>query len=408
MQNIDRWNILTQKITSPQSWVTFGFYWLISAALQRRVFYYGEGDGGRELFPNLYLGLIGPPGIGKGLILGLLSKLLKHHRYEKGEGIKTSIGSEKPCIFPVGADSVTFEELLVDITSNTRRVPKPDGKIYVHSSYAFILEELDSLFKKKTQDVVNFLKNAYDCKEYSYRTKHQGKFELRNLCMSFIAGATPDFLIEARKHGLFGQGFASRTLFLFEKTERMSRFHISDFDEEQQQCEKELLDWIRRLSLVFGPISYDEDTYKFLETWNRESLLPAKEKAPAKLVDYYSRKKVLILKLAAAVHYSESLDPIIPCNTFMRTIAMVDAMEKKLEIGLGSAGRNELHNYTKEIEKMIKDKKRLKEREVLLAFAVDLSVNEIKELIEELVILGIVRTEQEHGLRILIYNDNTN
>src|SRR5574343_1887638 len=165
MTNYERWRILTSSLTSPESWIDFAFYFTISAALQRRVWFYGAGEDGSELFPNMYICLVGPPGLGKGIVLTPITRLLSALKYEKGTPIKTSAGYEKPLRFPVSPDGITFEELLEDIANNTRRLPKPDGSIYVHSSYAFILEELDSIYKKKTHDIAGFLKNAYDCKK---------------------------------------------------------------------------------------------------------------------------------------------------------------------------------------------------------------------------------------------------
>src|SRR5574343_634447 len=231
MTNFERWRFFTKNLPSPDSWIDFGWYFLVSAALQRRVWYY---DDVMPLYPNQYVVFVGPPGIGKGNILGPLAQILKFWKYEKGQLIKTSTGQELPPLFPVGADSITFEQLLADVGDSARRVVKPDKSgVYMHCSYAFILEELASLFKHKTADVIKFLQNAYDSKDYEYKTKHQGKDILRNICFSFIAGTQVDFLKEASESRIFGQGFASRTLFLFENVERFPAFHIAEFDKEQ-------------------------------------------------------------------------------------------------------------------------------------------------------------------------------
>ncbi len=228
MTNYDRWRLLTKRLTSPDSWIDFGWWFIISSCLQRRVWLYGSGEDGGELYPNLYGCFVGPPGLGKGIVLTPIARILKYHKNEKTPLIQTNTGKEFQPLFPVGADSITFEELLCDVARSIRHLPTVNGKVYAYTSYIFVLEELDSLFKRKTQDVIAFLKNAYDCKDYNYKTKHQGNDLLRKLCVSFIAGTQSDFLFEARKNNLFGQGFASRTLFLFEKQERFSAFHISE------------------------------------------------------------------------------------------------------------------------------------------------------------------------------------
>lgn len=391
MTNFERWRVLTKKLSSPDSWIDFGFFFLISACLQRRVWYYGEGDDGSELYPNLYGCFVGPPGLGKGLVLSPVARMLKHHKYEKGSLVKTNIGSEKPPLFAVGADSITFEELLSDVADSIRFVPLPNTKNYIHTSYAFVLEELDSLFKRKTQDVINFLKNAYDCKPYDYKTKHQGKNILRNLCMCLLAGTQPDFLFDARKSGIFGQGFASRTLFLFEEKERLSNFHVTEKDDEQKACEKELLEYIKRLATVYGEIKYSQETYNFLEAWHRDRLVPSRVKAPPRLQEYLARKKVTMLKIAAAMHFGDSLDMVIPTETFVRAIKWLDDREANLEKGLGLTGRNELHGFQKRVHEWILSRGVAMEREVILAFSVDMNVVEIKQVLDTLVLTGALK-----------------
>lgn len=400
MLNKERWDIITRRITSPQSWIDFGFYFLISAALQRRVFYYGAGEDGSELFVNQYYCFVGKPGLGKGLVTGLVANLLRHHRYEKGELIKTSSGTERPPMFPVGADSITFEELLADIADNVRRVPRPDRSIYVHASYAFILEELSSLFKKKTQDVVNFLISAYDGKPYDYKTKHQGKQLLRNLCMSFLAGTQPDFFMEARKSGIFGSGFASRTLFLFENKKRFSAFHVTQLDEEQQKCKAELLEYIKKLATLYGAIKYTEDTYNFLESWERDVLTIQENTCSARMAEYVARKKVMMLKLAAAMHFGESTAMEIPQETFMKAMKLLDSIEPQMELGLTSSGRNELHGYMKKILDFITFKETTAERDVILTFAADMNVMEIRQCLDTLEAMGQIKSRLEKTVKL--------
>lgn len=398
--NFEKWQIFTKRLTSPQSWIDAGFYFVIAAALQRRVWLYGAGEEGSELFPNLYITYVGPPGLGKGIILGPVARILRHHKYEKGEKIRTNVGKELPPLFPVGADSITFEELLSAVASAIRCLPLPNGKIYSHSSYIFVLEELDSLFKRKTQDVVNFLKNAYDCKGYEYATKHQGKDFIRNLCVSFLAGTQPDFLFDARRSGLFGQGFASRTLFLFESAERFSSFHNTQLDSEQREAERDILLWIHKLAAIYGEVKYDQPTYNFLESWYRDILQVQKIKAPARMQEYYARKKVTMLKLAMAMHFAESLEMFIPCSTFVKAIEWLDRIEKNIERGIAMTGRNELHPFARRIHEFILSRKAASLKEITIAFAIDMNVEEIKQCLEALVLAGSVKETLEKGIKV--------
>ena len=398
MTNYDRWNLITEKLPSPQSYIDFGFYYLISLALQRRVWYY---TGKNALFCNQYIVFVGPPAVGKGLVLSMIAHFARFHKYDKAGVIKTSTGPELPPLFPLGADSITFEELICEVASSRRNVLTADPKepSYSHCSYAFILPELSSLFKRKTEDVVKFMLNAYDCDQYDYKTKHQGKECIRRLCLNFIAATQLDFLKDAHKTGLFGQGFSSRSIFLFENKRRFDAFHIAGNVEatENIAAEKELLSWLKQLSTLYGQITYDKDAAKWLENWYIHTHCPKEAKANSRMQDYLGRKKVMILKIAAALHFSESLSMEIPLDTIQKAVSVLDKIEPQMEAGLALSGRNELHIAARKILAFMRERRSTSRKELILTFGSDYTVEEIFICLKELELGYNMKEYEEKG-----------
>jgi len=397
MTNYKKWLLYTKDLPSPQSYIDFGFYWLISACLQRRVWYY---SGDHSLRVNMFVVFVAPPALGKGLVLGRINSLLRHHKYEKGRPVQTNAGPEFPPLFPVSADSITFEELMADIASSMRMWLSPDKHVFKHTSYAFLLEELSSLFKRKTEDVVKFLLNAYDAKEqgYEYKTKHQGKDIIRALCVSFLAGTQFDFLKDAHKSGLFGEGFSSRTIFLFENYKRSSKFHISEETEDQKVAKHDLLAWLKTLSNVYGQLTYGEETYEWLEHWHKTELEEQRSRASERMLHYLGRKPVTLLKLAAAMHFAENLNMVIPLKTFQKAAALLASVEVQMDAGLNFTGRNELYRYTVKILELIRKRPSgLSKSEIVLEMAIDMTLDEIETCLKELGIGHGVKMKIEKG-----------
>ncbi len=381
--NFENWQIYTQNLTSPQSYIDFSYYFLITSCLQRRVWYDEEPW---QVFPNLYIALTGPPAVGKGLCIGAVSKFLKYHRLETGLVIRTNIGQEKPLLYPNGADCITFEQLLTKFALSGRRFATTDNKPYFHSSLWFTLEELASIVKRKTDDVVRFFQNAYDCKDYDYEIKHQEKKDrIRNLCLSFLAGTQPAFLIDAQKKGIFDQGFTSRIIFLFENEPRFIRWHIAhEISAEQKQAEIDLLAWIKKLSEIHGRITYDQTTHNFLEDYYINKAYPALQRASPKFAEFLGRIKVHTMKLAAALHFSESLEMNIPLIRFQEALQILEGLYHRMEAGLNLIGRNELHSYSRKILSFIKSRKEVLEGELIIHFASDINIEEMLLCIKEL------------------------
>ncbi len=385
MTNKDRWNLITSKLPSPQSYIDFGFYYLISLALQRRVWFY---EGRDSLYCNLYIVLVGPPAVGKGIILKAIAQLARHHKTMNHGLVKTSIGEELPNLFPVSGDSITFEKLMDSIAASYRHIPTGNPKVpnYGHCSYAFLLEELSSLFKTKTEDVAKFLLNGFDCDQYDYETKHQGVQRLRKLCINFIAGTQLDFLKEAHEKKIFGQGFSSRCIWLFENSPRFETFHIARdlTDPLIIAAEEKLLEWLKKLSTLYGQLTYKPEVYDWLENWLHTTHIPRRDKASPRMLDYLGRKKVMIVKLAAAIHFADSLEMEIPFECFHSALKMLDAIEPKMEAGLNLSGRNPLHIPAQKMLGMIHGQRIVSRRNLILGFGADLSVSEILLCIEEL------------------------
>lgn len=381
--NFENWQIYTRNLTSPQTYIDFGYYFLITSALQRRVWF--SHDPWR-VFCNFYTVLVGPPATGKGLVIGAVNQFLKYHRINTGQVIKTSIGDEKPLLFPNGADCITFEQLMSKLASSARGFATPDKKPYIHTSMWFALEELASIFKHKTDDVVRFLQNAYDGKDYDYEIKHQEKKDrIRNLCLSFLAGTQAHFLTEAQKKGIFDQGWASRVVFIFESQPRFVRFHIADaLEEDQIQAQKDLLDWIKKLSMVYGQITYSPETREYLEDYYLNVAYPKIERGSPRYAEYMGRIKMHIWKVAAALHFSENLELVIPLETMQLATKLLENLDKNVEAGLSLIGKNPYHQTVRQMLKFIRARKEVPESELILAFATDMNITELMLCIREL------------------------
>lgn len=377
------WNIYTQNLPSAQSYIDFGFYYVIGAALQRRVWYSVEPW---QCFPNMYIVFVGPPSAGKGIVIKAVTRFLKHHRKETGAVIRTNTGEEKPLLFATGADSITFEQLIAKMASSVTRMVTPDKQPYFHTSLWFGLDELSSIFKVKTEDVVKFMQNAWESTYYDYEIKHQEKKDrLRNICLSLLAGTQFDFLQKAQRMDIFGQGFSSRTIFLFETRRRFSRFHIAEsFTPEQAQAEKELHEWTLKLSKLYGRLSYDKETYDYLETWNAEVLEPQMNRASPKMQEYLGRMQMHIMKMAAAIHFADNLELTISLGTVKKAIEVLFAVQTNMEAGLALIGRNPLHATTKQMLAFIKERKEVTEGELVLAFISEITMDEFKLCLKEM------------------------
>jgi len=392
MLNSEKWLSYTDNLVSPDSYLEWSWLYTVAASLQRRVWI---GQYPQQLFPNMYVILVGSPGIGKGLCLKEVSALLKHWKYSdkmenpeylafmnsngKAEAADTLKGIEQsrkdneqqswakkatiipPALIPVAADATTYEALVHSMANcydiiMTRRwdeegkkfIARPDG----HASLAFVLQELSSLMRKRTEDVVNFLLGLYDCPpDYGYMTKTQGEDRIRKGCINMLAGTTPSFMSSTFDDRLTDEGFNSRTFYVYAARNRKNQVRIANRSASQISFRQDLLNHIRRLTSLHGEIAVDDTVWSKLQTWwdAYENDKTKRANHSLKLTAYYARKNIHVLKLAIAKHFSESVDMIITWEEIEWAINFLDKEEKMMHLGLSLEGRTDESKMSRKV-----------------------------------------------------------
>ena len=404
MTNLERWRLYMNGFSSPDCYIDFGFYYMVNACLQRRVW---VGPSHAPCYPNMYVILTGEPAVGKGLVIKQVANVIKHHKMEDPKdfgsknlpttpvdidtvgklqvesvakedyenAIKHEAGNnpedkkqvklyEKPLKIPVAADATTYEALTRSMSRAYRRkaYTKYDEKLqknvpasYGHSSLCFCLEEISSLFRKKTEDIVNFLLVAYDCGDYTYDTKTQGTDKIRKCCLNFFGGTTPNFMHSSFNDSLINEGFSSRCFFIFASCNRIRPLWIPELTEEQKQCYEEILAHTSKLTNLYGHVDFTEEANTFLENWWNEFQQGNRPNTNVKLNPYYGRKKVHVLKMAMAIHFGESTEMIIGIDSAKRALEVLAEQEKKMHYCLGLDRTNPLANATDKVYKYIEN-----------------------------------------------------
>jgi len=304
--NLERWRLMLKDKESPDSFINWGFHFLIASALQRRV-WWGEEP---AVYPNIYVFLVAEPGIGKGMVLGPVKELLAFHKLKETEKSATQIydafcaklfnktnanlsgephglegvitpdkskqSDDSTLLFPLGANSTTYEQLVYDMARSTRIVQynqtQPDGtskkRFYTHNTMSFVVPELASLIKTRTENIVNFLHDTYDCVDpYEYRTKNMGKDNITKSCLNFIAGTTPHYMASAFDDKMLNEGMSARSFFIYAFSNRHFKFNVNSISEEQVRAKAELLVWLKQLSKLYGRVKFTGEAFEFIQFW---------------------------------------------------------------------------------------------------------------------------------------------
>jgi len=449
MTNKEKYNFYTKDLSSPQNYIDWSWRFIIAAALQRRVAYGADPKYGfKPLFPNMYGILYGRPGLGKSLVLDVVSDFLKFHKrkdfvtqqpnatdqdkvvaasidqanLEDAEAttMKLKRGGEKvdAVLFPYAPDATTYEALVEAMSKSGRRinfnhvngegVAKLD--IYFHCSMYFCLDEMGSLYRKKADAVANYLLGLHGCPlDYEYKTKTSGEDRVRRGCLNFLAGTTPDFMEEISGDKLIGKGFSARCYFICATKNRRNVDTITEPSIEQQQAKRELLAHIKQLAGLYGQVKVDRETLLWLqENWNNLETNRGLRSNPSPLLDdYYSRRNIHLKKVAMMNHFGESTDMFIPLEEFQRADYDLAEEEKSMHLALTVESSNPLHKVTDRVHTYILNRKQTTMVDLLAEFwkALPQGRTSMDSILVHLISTGKIKEESmgdEHSGKVII------
>lgn len=386
MTNLEKWRHFTKDFCSPASFIDWGFYGLISSALQRRV-YYGQEQ--MRLYFPLFIVLVGPPGVGKGLVIRQLLKVFRHPKMlfkpgvakeeEALQALLSETAGAKPdtirnMVIPIAPNATTYESLCQTLSQSVRGILVDDGKggkkSEMQSAICFTLDELGSLIRKHTEDINTFLCECFDCGDmYEYKTKNQGKDIVRKPCINMIAATNPDFLRRVFSSDLLTGGFASRTFFVYEEKNRKDMYDSPVFDEEQLKCFEDIVDHVKKLAKLQGAIKMSPEALEYGKHWFEVELKHKRPNNHPRLDHYYSRANIHHRKLAAILHFMEKADlSDITLEESQLASKILAGAEKKMHHALTFDAKNPYAEVSQNVYKYIYSNGGASKRELICLF----------------------------------------
>lgn len=262
----------------------------MAGALERKVWVRTLGS---NLYPNMYIVLVAPPGVGKTEITWRVRDMWKSL-----EG------------HFVGATSVTKASLIDELASANRRyiTNASDNPVEHFNSLLLCINELGVLIPAYDNEFMNVLTDLWDCKDYSEK-RRTAKIDLdiKKVQLNMFAACTPAYLMQTLPEGAWDQGFMSRTMLIY-TGERQVRSLFADVtvDGEEEDMLKQHLEHIGNL---YGEIRFTEETARKVDHFHMTGGAPQPEHP--KLISYTIRRTVHLLKLCMVASLSRSDELLI-------------------------------------------------------------------------------------------------
>src|SRR5215472_13538930 len=173
---------VTPHTEAPDRFITWSAFSIIGAVLKNKAFI---KDGLFTLYPNQYIILVSPPGIGKGTAINFAWGIVR-------DTVPNYIAN-------MVSDRVTAPRILERIANGwNNSIPQlVNGQLVIGHSQdhtcTIYSTELKVLLGA-SEWMLEFLCESWDRNEYDYDTKNKGSALVKNMCTSLIGGTVPDYL----------------------------------------------------------------------------------------------------------------------------------------------------------------------------------------------------------------------
>ena len=290
----------------------------MAAAMQRKCrLQWGTVD----VYPNLYIVLVGPSGSRKGTAMGPAYDFLNDL------GIKLS------------AEATTREALIRALhKSSNSNIDAVTGQLKMHSSLTIFSQELTVFLGYNNMQLMTDLCDWYDCrKRWTYDTKNMGTDEILGVWVNLIGATTPDLLQSTLPRDAVGSGLTARMVLVYEPR-KWKIVYVPHLSKEEIIIGKKLFNDLEQISMIGGEFKVTE---KFIEKWipwrdRNESSPPFTD---TRFAGYVERRPMHMLKLSMILSAARGDSMIIDETDLNKAEKILVETEKKMPRAFSGIGR---------------------------------------------------------------------
>lgn len=328
LRNYLEWTDGTEAPENYHFWSGLG---ALSAIVSRRVWL---DMGLFQIFPNLYIVLLGPPGNGKTTCMRVAKNVVR------------DIGD-----IPFSAEAQTKESVVRYMRDNCGRTFEHDGQSQVYTPLTIFVTELSHFFGPNSGHMIDFLTTIYDENKYEARTKNKGDDVLEGPYVTLLGCTTQDWITTYLKSDIIGGGFTRRVIFVNEPSgeDKSNRIPFPIRRPEQVVARDNLIAYGKVLQSVKGQFEWAPDAKRRYSEWYCTREIP---KDPD-TAGYYRTKPIQVLKVAMLVALSREPRPVLTWEDIEVAMSLLEKTETTLTRVFQGIGRNELNAVANKVVELL-------------------------------------------------------
>lgn len=334
-----------------------------------------------QIYPNLYIVLLGPPGNGKTTAMSLGKKLVMR--------VDDSI---------VSADCQSAQDTVKMLTeTGLKTLDTKDGP-YSWSPLSIFATELSQFIEIDPSRMIDLWVTVFDCATYTKRTLKHNAQQIVNPFLTILGCTTPSWVTSYLKSDIISGGFSRRCIFVLEDWKDDKRVPFPVITDEMKAAYERCLARAFRLQKMYGAFEWEPAAKEHYEKW----YLTRQISNDADIGPFDKTKFVQILKVAMLLVVAKSDELIMTIEAFELAKALVDAVIAALPGVFHSLGRNQLADVGNKLLAMLQaNNGMMHERKVFAALWKDANAGELYQVVRHLQDTEQIIRAQHEGQNIL-------
>lgn len=273
-----------------------------------------------DLYPNLYVFLVGQPGVGKTRAI----RAVKAYLQELPE-------------FNFAPTSMTGASLVDSLLASKRVVVRYPPPPLEYNTMMITAEELSAFIHKWDDQMVGLLSHYYDVDVYveTRRTKDLN-IKIKFPQLNILTATTPSALMKLIPDFAWEQGFTSRTFMIYSNERQL----IDDFAGPGIGINQDMIHDLKSINALVGRVEVTPEWSKAIMDW-RQLGEPPVPKHP-KLIHYATRRKTHMYKLSIVASVDRGDDLKLTVADFNRAMGWLVEAEAQMRtiFEVGASGED--------------------------------------------------------------------
>ncbi len=310
--------VLMERMPAPRNFKLASMLSIISSLLGRRTWIDTEAELPRA-YPNLYILLVAPPGVGKDNAIKWATQILMDT--QEAVNPRRIVSFSGTSISPKGIYDALGPQ------SDSEQVYTHKGRVHTFRSLTFHIPEMSTMMTEYDSRLIGILNDLYNCSAFASDRIRGAEIIIPNPHITLLIGNQPATLYEVLPEKSFHMGFPSR-LCIFQADTRVKRrlFNVDALEDNTALREKLIIDLID-VSLMSGPFLLTYNAGEWLNDF--EDREPNQVPGP-RWSSYNTRRILHLQKLAMICSASERSDRVLNVDHIERAYEIMTEYERDL------------------------------------------------------------------------------